>query len=156
MAIKSILVDAETLKALKTEIGLGGEHVLVAESYRTLASKWAKVNNGGAETEILVSCKETESIMILDIIVSSKTKAAGSPVVFRFSDGTNTYDLPAFESIEKTFQFGHAFSGGLIGWESADFTVITDTAGQDVDTMVSYIRLKGEFVKGYDKWVADK
>lgn len=156
MALNAILVDAITLRALRTNIGLDGEMVLVSESYRTLHSQWATVNNGGAETEVLVECDAEEAIMILDIIVSSKAKVAGSTIVFRFSDGTNTYDLPAFETVEKTFEFQHAFSGGIKGWKAANFTVITDQAGQDVDTSVTYIRLKGDFVKSYEEWLAAK
>lgn len=156
MALKAILVDPTTMKALDTDIGLAGEMTLVTESYRTLMAQWATVNNGGAETETLIDCNDDEAIMILDMIVSSKTKAAGSSIVFRFTDGTDTYDLPAFESVEKTFEFQHAFAGGLKGWKAADFTVITDTAGQDVDTMVTYVRLKGNFVKSYNEWIAEK
>ena len=135
--------------------GLKDCPTIVAESIKTLEAHWVSELITTAVTTTVVEATPKESILLTDLVVILSKKVALSTIVVRFYDGTNTENLFTFDGATDSFQFSHAFQGGLKGWREADFQVVTNQA-TTVSVLVGYVHISEKSTKSYSQWVADR
>ena len=131
--------------------GLDDHPVLIAESRRVLNAHWKSSAITTATTTTVVSTKPNESILLTDLIIVLSKKVAASTIVAQFSDGTNTANLFTLDSTVDSFQFAHAFQGGLRGWKDADFQIVTNEA-TTLSVLVGYVHISSKSTKAYAVW----
>jgi hypothetical protein len=93
--------------------------------------------------------------MLTDLVIVLSKKVVAATIVPRFSDGTNTEDLFTFDAATASFQFSHAFQGGLRGWKDADFQIVTDQA-TTVGVLLGYVHIAVEQTIAYGTWNASR
>ena len=57
--------------------------------------------------------------------------------------------------VTAAFQFSHAFTGGLKGWQDADFQIITNKA-TTVGVLLGYVHINSAQTKSYSVWDGDR
>ena len=152
MALHTVLIDPLNGQSLDCRPGFAGQSILVAESLVRLNSVWRSGINDAAETIDVVTPALNESILIVDLIITSSKKVAGSTIILQFHDGTNTEKIMEIEGASAPVEFSHSFAGGLIGWKDAILQVITDQAAMYVVTLVGYVKIFESLTKTYDEW----
>jgi hypothetical protein len=151
---KQIISDSNGTP-VNIQTGIDGKRCLVTDGSRVLNAHWQSANITTATTTTIVEANPTESVMLTDLVVILSKKVAAATIVARFSDGTNTVDLFTFDAATASFQFSHAFQGGLRGWKDADFQIVTDDA-TIVGLLVGYVHVSPDETKSYSVWNAER
>lgn len=147
---KFFLAD-KTGDLLNVQTGVDGNRCLVTDGSRVLAAHWQSAAITTNTTTTIVPAKPDESIMLTDIVIILSKKIASATIIPRFYDGTNTVNLFEFDAALDSFQFSHAFTGGLRGWKDADFQVVTSHA-TTVGVLVGYVHVATAQTLSYSKW----
>lgn len=154
--LKIRLVNNDS-KSLDVHTGLLDDHpTLVTESIRTLAAHWQAATITGSATTPIVTARPKEAILITDLIVILSKKVASLTIIPRFSDGSNTENWLIFDGATASFEFSHAFQGGIRGWKEADFQVVTDQNTITLAVMVGYVHISEKATLTYDVWDAER
>jgi len=153
--INVALIDPVSNCSVEIQKGLNGRCTLIAESLKTLQSRWKTEINTGIETVDVVTPLPGASILITDVVISSSKKVASSTVVVQFSDGVNTEVLLSFENASAPMQFAHAPSA-LTGWKDAILQVITDQAAMNITTFIGYLKIAESLTKSYSVWNSER
>lgn len=140
---------------LNVQTGISGSQCLVTDGARVLDAHWESASITTATTTALVEAKPDESIMLTDLVVILSKKVAGATIIVRFTDGTNTVPLFTFDAVTASFQFSHAFQGGLRAWKDADFQVVTNQA-TTVGVLIGYVHIASNETKEYGVWDAER
>jgi len=135
--------------------GLRDEPTLISESVKTVDTHWKSSAITTATTTTVVSVKPNESILLTDILIVLSKKVAGATVIVQFSDGTNTEVLFTLDATVDSFQFSHAFQGGLRGWKEANIQVITNQV-TTISVLVVYIHVSTKSTQKYTVWNAGR
>jgi len=142
-------------KPLNVQTGVDGNRCLITDGSRVLAAHWQSSDITTATTTTIVEANPSESIMITDLIVILSKKVASATIIARFSDGTNTDNFFTLDAGAASFQFSHAFQGGLRGWKDADFQVVTDSA-TTLSVLLGYVHVSTEQTKPYGIWNGER
>ena len=135
--------------------GLDDESTLVAESLKIIDAHWKSSAITTATTTTVVEAMSSESIMLTDLVIVLSKKVAAATVVVQFYDGTNTENLFTLDANVDSFQFSHAFQGGVRGWKDADFQIVTDQA-TTLAVLVGYVHISSKGTKEYSVWNAER
>ncbi len=149
------LVDLATGVAVHTEPAFheGREHRLLAITDEPSAHGQfisATYNN---ETATLLSAATNGSLLITDLIVSSRKKIGGI-VTVQFTDGVNTVPIVDIAA-DSPIQLSHNFKGRVLGWANADVQVIVSDAF-NATVYVGYVRLAKGATLGFKAWDAER
>ena len=136
---------------LNVQTGIDGNKCLITESMRMLSTHWQSASITTATTTTIVSARANGSILMTDLIIILSKKVASATIIPRFTDGTNTVDLFPFDAATASFQFSHAFQGGLWGWKDADFQIVTDQA-TTVGVLLGYFQIAPKQTLTYGQW----
>jgi len=150
-----VKITDKTGEPLCSEIGLRDYPTLITESVKILDAHWQSSAITTATTTTVVEAIPNESIMLTDLVVILSKKVVASTIIVRFSDGTNTENLFTLDAASTSFQFSHAFQGGVRGWKEADLQVVTDGA-TTVSVVVGYIHISHKSTKTYLIWNANR
>ncbi len=140
---------------LNVQTGVDGNPTLVTDGSRVLAAHWQSASITTGTTTTIVAAKPNESILLTDLVLILSKKVASATIALNFSDGTNSVTLFTFDAATASFQFSHAFQGGLRGWKNADFKVVT-SHNTTVGVLVGYVHVASEQTKSYSVWNADR
>ena len=140
---------------LNVEPGLKDKKTLMVESQRVLAAHWKSPAITTATTTTVVEARPSQSILLTDLVVILSKKVASATIVVRFSDGTNTVNLLTFDAATASFEFRHAFTGGLRGWKDADLQIVTNQA-TTISPLVGYVHLSSGTTQTYPIWNSER
>ena len=105
------------------------------------------------ETATLLSSVTNGSLLLTDLIVSSRKKVGGI-VTVQFTDGANT--VPIIDiAADDPIQLSHNFKGRVLGWRNANIQVIVSEAF-NATVYVGYVRLSPGATLGFDAWSAQR
>ena len=104
----------------------------------------------GAATQTIIMPEGTGSVIITDLVIAAKKKAASS-LTIQFNDGANTAVLVAPDTIESAVNFSWAPQGRIQGWRAAYLEAIT-TGAADVTITIGYIRVESSLI--FAEWDA--
>ena len=152
--LKTILAKKDGVP-LDIHTGLNDHPTLIAEGLRTLGAQWQSSTITTATTTTVVEVKPRRGILLTDLVIILSKKVASATIVVRFYDGTNTESLFTFDAETASFQFSHAFQGGLRGWDDADFQIVTNQE-TTVAVLVGYVHTAPEQTRDYGIWVAER
>lgn len=93
----------------------------------------------GATTTTIIEAEEAGSIVLTDLVVSAKKKAA-STLTIQFNDGTNQAVLVAPDTVESAVNLSWSPQGRIQGWRDAYIEAIT-TGAADVTITAGYVRV---------------
>jgi len=141
---------------LNIQTGIDGNQTLVTDGIRALNAQWQAVSLTTAVTgQHLVDARPHGSIMLTDLIVILSKKVTAATISFSFENGGNKATLFKFDAATDSFQFSHAFQGGLRGWKDADLLVTTNQA-TTVGILVGYVHIAPAQTKTYGVWNAER
>ncbi len=153
--IRAYLIDLSTGKVITTEpithSDEKGRMLLVTDE--PSAHGHFKSDTYNNETATLVSPEASGSLLVTDMIVSSRKKVGGI-VTVQFTDGVNTVpivDLAADDPI----QIAHTFKGRVRGWKDAFVQVIISDAF-NTTVYIGYLQLPPEVTLGFAAWDAER
>lgn len=149
------LLSAKNGTPLDACSGLSDKPTLIAESLKTTEAHWKSASITTAVTTTIIAANPRESILLTDIIITLSKKVTASTIIVRFSDGTNTVNLFTLDGATASFQFSHAFQGGLKGWKEANLQVVTNEA-TTVSILVGYVHLTPMATKTYSVWNGER
>ena len=89
--------------------------------------------------------------MLTDLVLILSKKVADATIIPRFADGTNTINLFTFDGAAASFQFSHAFQGGIRGWKDANLQIVTNKT-TTVGVLIGYVHIATDETKPYGKW----
>jgi len=151
MALKAILADTATGKALETLEDIYGHPNLAVTDHYVGKTRFKSVTRGAAGTETIAEPAKDGAIMLTDMIISTNT-AAVSEVVVLFDDGVRT--VPIFHGYaDKDIPINLAigFHGGWTGWKDAALK-LTTVALIKATVAVGYIKIPSGLE--YEEWDA--
>ena len=140
---------------LNVQTGIDGNKCLITDGMRALAAHWQSASITTATTTTIVEAAPNESILLTDFVIILSKKVATATIIPRFSDGTNAENLFTFDAATSSFQFSHAFQGGLRGWKDADFQIITDQA-TTIGVLLGYVHIAPAQTKTYGRWLGER
>ncbi len=140
---------------LNVQTGVDGKQFLVTDGSRVLGAHWQSEAITTTTTTTIIEAIPDESIMLTDLVVILSKKVADATIIVRFYDGTNTEILFTFDGAFASFQFSHAFQGGLRGWKDADFQIVTNK-NTTVGVLVGYVHIATAQTKEYSIWNAER
>ena len=130
----------EQLHTVESSVGVDTHgHILVVETAARAHAVWNSVSVTAASTTIITQPISGGSIIITDIVLSAKKKAA-STVLVQFTDGSNTEVLIAPDIINAPVNLSWSPQGLIQGWLDARLELVTD-ATFDATLTVGYIRV---------------
>ena len=135
--------------------GLGDSPVLVSESVKVLDAHWKSSAITTAKTTTVVEARPNESILLTDLMIILSQKVTAATIIVQFYDGTNTVVLLTLDAASDSFQFSHAFQGGLRGFKDADLQVVTDNT-TTLSVLVGYLHVSPGSTKPYAVWNAER
>lgn len=142
MSINAVIIDPGTGQALHSVPSIVDPSqgpILITETQAGSHGVWQSVSVTGASTTIIAQPIPGGAIVITDIVVSSKKKAA-STILIQFTDGSNTEVLMAPDIISDTANIVWSPKGLILGWKNARIEVVTD-ATFDATVTVGYVKL---------------
>jgi len=152
MAIRLILIDAETGKAIHSEPynveGEGESRYLSTVTPQKTHCLWNNVNWADAVAETaLASPSGDGSIEICDLIVAGEKKNGGS-ITIHFDDGTNEKGVLSTSVNDSATNISVNLAGKVQGWRSATlyYTVVGTFTGS---ILITYIKHNKAHSKKY-------
>jgi len=143
MTVDVRLTDHETNRPLHTVMSnVGEDHhgpILVIETAARAHAVWNSATVTSASTTILAQPISGGSLIITDIVLSAKKKAA-STVKVQFTDGGDTKVLIAPDIINNPANLSWSPQGLIRGWKDARLELVTD-ATFDATLTVAYIKV---------------
>ena len=152
--LKHYLAD-KSGEPLNVQTGVDGKKCLITDGARVLLAHWQSGEITTATTTTIIETRPNESILLTDLIITLSKKIASATITPCFDDGTNAINLFVFDAATASFQFSHAFQGGLRGWKNADFKVVT-SHNTTVGVLVGYVHVAPKQTKSYSVWNADR
>ena len=131
--------------------GLRDAPTPIVESAKTVSAHWKSVSPTTATTTVVAEPPPNESLLLTDLIVILSKKVASATIIIRFADGTNTENLFTFDAATDSFQFEHAFQGGMKAWKDAALQVVTDQA-TTVTVFAGYLYISPVGTDTYSVW----
>lgn len=151
---KYVLADKDGMP-LNVQTGVDGNRCLVTDGVRVMAAHWQSHNITTATTTTIIEAIPDESILLTDIVLILSKKVANATIIPRFADGTNTVNLFTFDAATASFQFSHAFQGGLRGWKDADFQIVTNEV-TTIGVLAGYVHIATPETKTYSEWDGER
>ena len=153
--IPVVLIDLATGKVIHTEPSFhkGREHRMLSITDEASAHGHFVSATYSNETATLLSSVTNGSLLITDLIVSSRKKVGGI-VTIRFTDGTNIVPIMDIAA-DNPIQIAHAFKGRVRGWRNANIEVIVSDAF-NATVYIGYIRLAKGSTLSFNSWDAQR
>lgn len=136
---------------LNVQTGVDGSQCLVTDGSRVLAAHWRSETITTNTTTTIIEARPDEAVMITDLIIILSKKVASATIISRFYDGTNAENFFTFDAATASFQFSHAFQGGIKGWKEANFQIVTNQS-TTVSVFVGYVHINTKQTSAYDVW----
>lgn len=148
MALDSILKERKSGQDLFAASIPSGEPALVTQTPGYAFGVFKSVSGTVASTITLVDVPTGEALVISDILISSKKKAASS-LTIRLTDGTDTVTIFSPDTVQAEVNFGIAFAGLWQGWAGAGIEVVT-VADFPFTVAVGYFKLNS--TEDFSQW----
>ena len=104
----------------------------------------------GAGTQTILAPEGDGSVIITDMVIAAKKKAASS-LTIQFNDGSSSAVLISPDTIESAVNFSWSPQGRIQGWRAAYLEVIT-TGAADVTITIGYIKVESSLL--FAEWDA--
>ena len=141
---------------LDVHAGLDDHPTRITESLKTLDAHWRASAITTATTTIVVPARAGASLMMTDIVVILTKKVTAATIVVSW-ECSGGYKVPMFslDAGTASFQFSHAFQGGMKGWKDADIVVITNDT-TTLSVLVGYVHISTESTQSYSEWNSER
>ena len=155
MPAKAYLVDMRTGISVHTEPTFheGREYRMLGVVDEPSAHGQFVTATYNNETATLLSAVTNGSLLLTDLIVSSRKKVGGI-VTVQFTDGVNTVPIVDIAA-DSPIQLSHNFKGRVLGWRNADVQVIVSDAF-NATVYVGYVRLAKGATLSFEAWDAER
>ena len=140
-------------KPVEVQAGLDDSPALIAESLRTLRAHWQTSSITTATTTTIICPRSNAALLLTDLIIILSKKVASATIITRFTDGTNTENLITFDAATASFEFSHAFQGGLRAWKDAEFQIVTNQT-TTIAVFVAYMHISEKSSLEFGAWDA--
>jgi hypothetical protein len=146
--IRSYLYDPTTNRTIRAEDFAvstsprveAGEAYLTTVTPQDLHSTFKSATRTTAGTTTVVTPPSNGSIIVNDVLISGE-KQAGSTIEVRFTDGANNVTLFLASQVDVPASFAHSFKGRVQGWKDARIEMVTvGTADATVTIVYSKVR----------------
>ena len=98
--------------------------ILISQTVGQALGVFRSISETTAGTFSIASILTGQSIVVTDILLSSKKKASSS-LTLRFSDGTNTVNIFSPDTVSGEVNFSASLAGLFSGWAGADLEIVT-------------------------------
>jgi len=150
--IKTNIVAGRNNKELHTYDGCDGSPILVTTKHKEHHGRFASQVLALAGTFTLVEAKESQGIVLTDLIISFEKKNAAT-VTIQFTDAVNTVSILLVTLTDAPVSMAIPFAGNWAGWQACDIKIVSSHATVGC-VSVGYFRTPESLTPGYSEWDA--